>query len=237
VTRLAVSTDDVDRSGPLICPVVAEGAQAGAGRRRSVPKSPTKGDLREQALLDSAEKLLHERPLGELTMESVAAEAGLSRSAVYFYFASKTALVEALIERANDEVSAFFETPAADLGLNGYLVQTLAHVFRSWRLHGPVFQAAIEMSISDSAARARWRTSTLRNVDAIIALIERERRKGTEPGSPEVDEASRVAIESVCWMVERSCYALFTREHSEEDEQLLHNVLTGMVLGLASMSR
>jgi AcrR family transcriptional regulator len=212
---------------------VRSGSEAGAGRRRATAKSPTKGDRRVQTLLVSAEKLLHETPLGELTIEAVAADAGLSRSAVYFYFASKTALVEALIERANEQVAALFEDPGVDVDLNGYLKQTVAQVFQSWRLHGPVFQAAIEMATSDSSARVRWRAAMLRNVDSIIALIERERRKGTEPGAPE----SRVAIESVCWMVERSCYALFTREHSEEDEQRLHAVLTGMVLGLASLSR
>lgn len=214
-----------------------QGSEAGAGRRRATAKSPTKGDRREQALLVSAEKLLHERPLGELTIEAVAADAGVSRSAVYFYFASKTALVEALIDRANEQVAALFEDPGVDLDLNGYLKQTVAQVFQSWRLHGPVFRAAIEMATSDGAARVRWRAAMLRNVDSIVALIERERRKGTEPGAPEVNLESRVAIESVCWMVERSCYALFTREHSEEDEQRLHGVLTGMVLGIASLSR
>jgi AcrR family transcriptional regulator len=216
---------------------VSTGAEANAGRRRTAPRPSTKGDRRERALLDSAERLLRETPLSELTIEAVAADAGLSRSAVYFYFASKTALVEALIERANDEVATFFEGPAADVDLNGYLEQILAHVFQSWRLHGPVFQAAIEMAVTDGAARVRWRAATLRYVDAIVALIERELRKAAGPGAPEVTPELRVGIESVCWMVERSCYALFTREHSEEEVQRLHLVLTQMVLGLSGISR
>jgi TetR/AcrR family transcriptional regulator, ethionamide resistance regulator len=224
-------------SGGLAYSLVADDAKPAAGRRRPAPKSLTKGDRREQTLLDCAEKLLHERPLSELTMEAVAVEAGLSRSAVYFYFANKTALVEALIERANEQVAASFEDPAADVDLNGYLKQSVAQVFQSWRLHGPVFQARIEMAASGGVARVRWRAAMSRNVRSIVALIERERRKGTVPGAPVVNLESRIAIESSCWMVERSCYALFTREHSEEEEQLLRKVLTGMLLGLANNFR
>jgi AcrR family transcriptional regulator len=187
--------------------------------------------------LDSAEKLLHERPLSELTIEAVAADVGLSRSAVYFYFASKSALVEALIERATEEIAAFFEAPAADVDLGGYFEQVLAHVFASWGLHGPVFQAAIEMSITDSAARDRWRAIILRYADAIVALAERELRRNGGPDAQTVSPELRVGIESVCWMVERSCYALFTREHSEEDVRRLHFVLRQMALGLAGFFR
>ena len=64
-----------------------------AGRRRG---RPSKGDLKEAAILDTAWHLLAEKPVTAITIEELAAGAGISRSSFYFYFDSRDAVVRAL---------------------------------------------------------------------------------------------------------------------------------------------
>ena len=54
-----------------------------------------KGDLKEQAILATCERLLGEKPLGEIGVDELAAGAGISRPSFYFYFESKNAVLRA----------------------------------------------------------------------------------------------------------------------------------------------
>jgi AcrR family transcriptional regulator len=54
----------------------------------------------ERAILDAARQALAEEPYEKLTMDSIARRAYVSRTAVYFYFENKRALVDRLIQRA-----------------------------------------------------------------------------------------------------------------------------------------
>jgi AcrR family transcriptional regulator len=197
---------------------------APATRRRRAMRI-TRGDRQEQILLRGAEKLLHERPLSELTMEAVAAEAGMSRSAVYFYFGSKAAIVDTLIERLTDEMLAPFRNPPEGQGLAEYLERTMRQVFASWRQHRPVFQAAIELSTSDADSRVRWRANMKQFTETVARVAERERAQGRLDPGGDLGQCAAAAG----WMVERSCYMLFSREHSAVEEQELMDTLTLMV--------
>lgn len=66
---------------------------------------------RRQHLLAVARMIVEERGVGALSMESVAAEAGVSRSLVYAYFANRTGLVHELW----DEVSGLWDIEAMPL--------------------------------------------------------------------------------------------------------------------------
>jgi AcrR family transcriptional regulator len=193
-------------------------------RRRALRM--TRGDRQEQILLRGAEKLLHERPLSELTMEAVAAEADMSRSAVYFYFASKNAIVDTLIERLSEEMFTPFPHHPQSESFAEYVERILGEVLASWRQHRPVFQAAIELSISDADSRARWRANVQRFTDTVAEAAERERAQGRL--APEGD--LRQCAVALGWMVERSCYMLFSREHSATEEQELLDTLVLMAV-------
>jgi AcrR family transcriptional regulator len=73
------------------------------GRRAARPS----GDEREQAILATARRLLHERSFAGISVDDLARGAGLSRPTFYFYFRSKEAvllsLLEPLIARADSE--------------------------------------------------------------------------------------------------------------------------------------
>jgi len=62
-----------------------------------------------QLILDCALGLFRRRGFEETTMRQIAAEAGLSLGAAYYYFASKEAIVLAYYQRHQDEHAARFE--------------------------------------------------------------------------------------------------------------------------------
>src|SRR4029077_19443864 len=71
----------------------ASSTRAPRGRRSSRPS----GDDREQAILATAERLLEERALADISVDDLAKGAGISRPTFYFYFPSKEAVLLTLI--------------------------------------------------------------------------------------------------------------------------------------------
>src|SRR5437016_2686295 len=76
----------------------------------TAPRSPrgrrtarVSGDERERAILATAERLLAERPLHEVSVDDLARGAGISRPTFYFYFPSKEAVLLTLLDRMVDE--------------------------------------------------------------------------------------------------------------------------------------
>ena len=81
------------------------------GRRSSRPS----GDDRELAILATAERLLEQRPLGEISVDDLAKGAGISRPTFYFYFPSKDAVLLTLFDRMMSEADATFDELAEKL--------------------------------------------------------------------------------------------------------------------------
>jgi AcrR family transcriptional regulator len=79
--------------------------RAARGRRATRPS----GDDREQAILETATRLLDERPLHEISVDDLARGAGISRPTLYFYFPSKDAVFMTLIERVIVEADTALE--------------------------------------------------------------------------------------------------------------------------------
>jgi TetR/AcrR family transcriptional regulator, ethionamide resistance regulator len=147
---------------------------------RRQPGGPAKGDRRRQAIVDAVENLLQTRTIGELSVEDIAAEAGISRSGFYFYFESKyAALADALsdvadaIERAADDFFGSTEREPRD-----YVHDALTGVTHMWRKHADLMVAVVDAAHSDSGARALWDDWRTRFVDGISRSFEDERRAG-----------------------------------------------------------
>src|SRR5829696_3078398 len=64
------------------------------------------GDEREKAILETAERLLGERSLSEISVDDLARGAGISRPSFYFYFSSKEAVLLTLLDRMVEEATA-----------------------------------------------------------------------------------------------------------------------------------
>lgn len=138
------------------------------------------GDERERALLAAAERLLAERGLHEISVDDLARGAGLSRSAFYFYFASKEQLLLTLMERLIEEqVEAEEQTRSL---LEDEPVRAWREVLTAslvmWEGHRGVFQAAAQARRTDAEVGALWEQLIENFVQRTTRAIESERTRG-----------------------------------------------------------
>jgi AcrR family transcriptional regulator len=75
---------------------------------------PVANSLRREAILDAAEGLIRTRGYEQMSIQDVQDELGVSRGAIYHYFASKSDLLEAVVERMAGGIVRFLEPIAAD---------------------------------------------------------------------------------------------------------------------------
>ena len=162
-------------------------AQAGAGRAASRRRGrQSKGDRREQAILDGARELLQTQPVDRLTVDALASAAGISRSSFYFYFDSKQAVLVALLSSLWQE-----QATLADRGWlsaagpqEQLLREALATSVRMWREHGPLLRHAMLSDDPDPAILA-FRTRIMNGyIERASARIRRDQEAGLTPMGP-----------------------------------------------------
>jgi AcrR family transcriptional regulator len=179
--------------------------RAGRGRRTSRPS----GDDRELAILTTAEALLAERPLAEISIDDLARGAGISRPTFYFYFPSKDAVLLTLLDRVTVEAEAALgrtgildavpDDPAA------YWRAGIAAFYETFRRHRPVALACAAVRYTNPEVSRLWSRVTEGWVRYATTAIENERARGTAPpGVP----ARQLAI-ALCAMNERVLCATF----------------------------
>jgi AcrR family transcriptional regulator len=158
---------------------LASQARPGRGRRAARPS----GDDRELAILETAERLLEQHPLADISVDDLAKGAGISRPTFYFYFASKDAVLLTLLERVIAEADAalkrLIEGRPEDRSLlwrNGINV-----FFETFGAHRSVCAAAVASKTTGTEAQELWSTSMQRWIDHIAGVIEAERASGAAP--------------------------------------------------------
>jgi TetR/AcrR family transcriptional regulator, ethionamide resistance regulator len=173
------------------------GVLSSAPRRRG----PSKGDLKEEAILATCERLLGEKPLGEVGVDELAAGAGISRPTFYFYFESKNAVLRTLVQRLADQMYAEAASWLAREGDSPEvtLTRSIEAAAQQWREHGPVLRAAVEAWGSVPELQAFWEDIIRRFVDQSAARIAEERGAATQP-QPEA------LAKALIWMNERCFY-------------------------------
>ncbi|KWX61944.1 TetR/AcrR family transcriptional regulator [Mycobacterium sp. NAZ190054] len=169
--------------------------------RRTAP-AVRKGDLRERQLLDAAERLLAERGYADMTVGEIAEKAGISRAALYFYFASKQDVLIALVART---VQALQEKSGAALTdtapIEEVISTALDRTVQLWREHGVVMRAAVDLSSTVPEIDQLWTGTADVFAEAITAILSRA-------GVPSGDgpAAAPALGRALCWMIERSFY-------------------------------
>ncbi|MEV4155614.1 TetR/AcrR family transcriptional regulator [Nocardia salmonicida] len=208
---------------------MSQAVERRAGRRRG----PSKGDLKEAAILDVAWGLLMEKSLAEISVSDLTQGAGISRSSFYFYFDSKEAVLRALAGRAGAEIRSSigsFDTDAE--GRMGDPREAIAGYLRRWREAGPLLRAIRAQVETDPDLREFW--SKIRDdiLDDIAESIERAQRAGTAaPAPPQARDLAEVLFA----MVLQSAYQHSLDAADEIAEQKLVDtlaVVTQRVLGL-----
>ena len=199
----------------------AETLPAAAAKGRGRRATRASGDDRQRAILETAERLLEERPLGELSVDDLAKGAGISRPTFYFYFPSKDAVVLTIIDRLVAAAAGSREQALATLAQGDPrtgLRQGLEDLYAAFRSRRAVVLAAAELRTTNEEARALWSEVMEGWVADVTAVIEAERGRGAAPpGQPARD----LAI-ALVQMNERVQYATFAAESpSLEDDRVL----------------
>jgi TetR/AcrR family transcriptional regulator, ethionamide resistance regulator len=186
-------------------------------------------DEREQAIMLTAERLLEERSLNEISVDELARGAGISRPAFYFYFPSKDAVVLTLVDRlveeamnARDEaVDRGIEDPAARVR------ESIQIFYEMLGAHRAVIRAVVELSATNSEARELRSQLTHGWVTNVMERIESERRRGAaKRGLPARDLAT-----ALVHMNERVMLAVFAEESPAVAENKVVDVLCEIWLG------
>ncbi len=170
--------------------VVADAPAAPAGRGRRGGR--VSGDERERAILRTAEQLLADRPLHDISVDDLARGAGISRPAFYFYFASKEQVLLSLLDHlVHEQLQAEHESPA-DLAEDPARVwrHVLGSSYARWSAHRGVLRATMEARTTSGEVREVWGRLLGRFVERTTLAIEAERARGAAPpGVPARDLA------------------------------------------------
>src|ERR1700759_787488 len=148
------------------------------GRRSARPS----GDDRELAILTTAERLLEQRPIADISVDDLAKGAGLSRPTFYFYFPSKDAVLLTLFERVIVEADSALENlianPPADLkALRRIGINVFVETFGAHR----AVSLAADAARTNKDLRDLWSRFMQKWVDHIAVVIESERARGAAP--------------------------------------------------------
>ncbi|MET0900125.1 MAG: TetR/AcrR family transcriptional regulator [Mycobacterium sp.] len=148
------------------------------GRRSARPS----GEDREQAILDTASRLLQERSYADISVDDLAKGAGLSRPTFYFYFPSKEAvlltLLDPLIQQADTGFPAMNSLPTDPRRAWRAGIKTFFDAFASDPLLG---KAAADAVRTSPEVRALWSRFMEKWIGQTSALIEAERARGAAP--------------------------------------------------------
>lgn len=154
-------------------------------------RSPTdrrpslRSDERREAILDALDGWLQDSSLDAVNVAEITAQAGVTRSAFYFYFENKAAAVAALMERLVTEIFVVNEEFTTGSGAPRDRVYTMLNgLFDSSDRYRHVFSAMLEARGSSATVRQIWDDARDAFTPSVTELI-RAQRPGDVP-APEV---------------------------------------------------
>jgi len=167
-----------------------------AGTRDRRP--PQKGDQRRSALLQSLDQHLQESSFESINIADISRQAGVTRSAFYFYFENKASAVAALMEEMYDESFAAAEALRADGSPAENIEAMVRALFSTWDKHEHLFRASLDARATSATVRELWDSDRESFVPVVASLIEAER-----PGTTNAAALASVLLELNDRMLER----------------------------------
>lgn len=177
----------------------------GAGVRSPIDRrQPQRSDQRRTAILAALDEHLRNTGFDALNIAEVARQAGVGRSAFYFYFENKAAAVAALVEPMYDALLAA-NTVLADTTRppRDRVHDTLDAVLRTAEEHRYLFQAMWEARGANGAVRDMWDKARESFVPTVAAVIAAERADRRAPAGPDPRVLASLLMELNDRLVER----------------------------------
>ena len=173
-------------------------------RSQTDRRPPQRSDDRREAILDALDRWLLESDLEAINVAEISKQAGVTRSAFYFYFENKGAAVAALMERMVDET--FAVERRLHLGDGPSAAPDLRHARRALRhVRGTPapFKAMLEARGSNASVRDIWDDARESFVESIAAMIRADRAAGRAPDGLDADVLASVLLEFNDRLLER----------------------------------
>ena len=189
------------------------------GRRARRPS----GDDREKAILATAERLLAERGLYEISVDDLARGAGISRPTFYFYFPSKEAVVLSLLDRVAEEARATRGRALEEAGedVPELWRRGLVSILETFKEHRSLMLAVSQMVPESEEVRRLWARIMDGFAEDIQLGIDSERARRAAPGGI----PSRQLAIALNWMTERTFAATLAGQEPCLDEEEALEVL------------
>ncbi|WKG01186.1 TetR/AcrR family transcriptional regulator [Mycolicibacterium sp. HK-90] len=180
-------------------------AQHGASVRSPVDRrQPQRSDQRRTAILEALNEHLQKTGFDALNIAEVARQAGVGRSAFYFYFENKAAAVAALVEPmyealfAANNILADTTRPPRDR-----VHDTLEAVLQTAEDHRYLVRAMLEARGSSGAVRELWDGARESFVPTVTAVITDDRAAGRAPDGTDAAVLANLLMEFNDRLVER----------------------------------
>lgn len=199
----------------------------------SLARAPRHFDRRPQ-ILDAAEICFARTGFHRTTMQDVAGEAGMVPGNLYRYFASKDALILALIERDRAEIAADFAALEGEADLMTAF-RTLGQRHFSEK---PREKAILTLEIWSEAARNKAIGTVINALHAevrrgIMSVCERAKRSGEIPHHIDLDAVARLILTLSDGLIRRR--ALDPDFESETEISTLLDLIGAMLCGDVSL--
>jgi AcrR family transcriptional regulator len=156
--------------------------------------------VRRDEILDAAERQIRLTGYDGMSVQGLQDELGVSRGAIYHYFGSKEAILEAVIDRMTDAGMAVLDPVAADPGMRAadklQAVFTTAGTWKAQRSDLLLAVLRTWYSPPNDLVRARAQSAVLARFVPLMAAIVRQ---GVEEGSmdPSAPDSAAVIIGSL----------------------------------------
>lgn len=152
------------------------------------PSKPTKKEIvtefRTREILDAARRLLQSRGVESVTMEEIAAAAGVAKGTIYLYFQGKEDLVYALLSQSGEKLirglKALLETPGSVPEKLNRVVAFLLNFLEQERVLFPAY--ATESSPGPTHERQGSGRRIRELEEEFVALLSRYFAEGIEAG-------------------------------------------------------
>lgn len=183
-------------------------------------------DAMRQRLLAAVERLVDDGvSFTELSVERLAAEAGISRSTFYVHFQDKTDIVLRLTRTVLTELRAVSGTwwAVAEHARAADLRQAVTAIVDVYRRHGAGFTVVAETSAYDADVAREMRSLMQAIIDDTRAAIERGQAAGVMRAVRPEETATVLT-----WMVERAGYQMVRRGDPSADPAIV-DTLTDII--------
>jgi AcrR family transcriptional regulator len=173
-------------------------------RSQTDRRPPQRSDHRREAILDALDRWLLESNLDAINIADISKQAGVTRSAFYFYFENKGAAVAALMERILDETFAVNDVfTAASEPPRQRIYAMLEGLFSTCETHRHLFRAILEARGSNASVRDIWDDARESFVASVAAMIRSDRSAGRAPDGLDAEVLASVLLEFNDRLLER----------------------------------